>query len=142
MSLTPPTKGKPADAPKAEKAAKAPKEPKSPREKKERAPKADYGFKKGATIKLTGKDQKYGGQRLEWFETFAAFEGKPVEEWIAARQGIKNGAGTLQSPRGWLRFYVQDGTVVLEGGEAPAPKKAKEPEAAQTEPTTETKAAG
>jgi hypothetical protein len=121
MSLQPPTKGETkAKPPKAEKEAKPPKE------KKDRAPKADYGYRKGATLKLTGKEAKYTGQRAEWFETIKAFNGKKVEDWSDTRKDVKNGNGVIQSPRGWLRFYVKDGTVALEGGESPAPKKAKE----------------
>lgn len=117
---------------------KAPAKPKAADgEKKERAPRQDYGYRKGAVIRIvgsvtTGEDGKetvsepsYSGQRLEWYESLQKFDGKVVQDWEESRKGTKNGKGVVQSPRGWLRFYVLDGTIKLEGGEEPAPKKAK-----------------
>lgn len=121
--LTPP--GKPAKAPKSqsepkkEKAAKAPADPNAP--KKERAPRTDYGYRADATIAVNEeKGSKYRGHRKEWFETVKAHVGKTVADWVAATK--KEGG---DPPRGWLRFFIQDGSVTLSGGTAPAPKETK-----------------
>jgi len=113
--LTPPSK-----AAKAPKAPKAPKEPKVKAEKapadpnapkKERAPRQDYGFAKDATIAVVADSaKKYRGQRGEWFQTLVAHDGKTVGEWLENRKDSKD------PPRGWLRFFVQDGSVTLSGG--------------------------
>lgn len=140
--LTPPGKsGKPVKtvvpngaakevAPKAEKAPKPPKDPNAP--KKDRAPRTDYGFRSDATISvLEEKGAKYRGHRKDWFETVKAHAGKTVETWVAATK--KEGG---DPPRGWLRFFVQDGSVVLSGGTipvAPAPK-VEAPKAAEGTP--------
>lgn len=122
--LTPP--GKPAKAPKEAKppkepkvkAEKAPADPNAP--KKERAPRTDYGFSPDATIALVeGKGDKYRGHRKDWYDTVKAHEGKKVGEWIAATK--KEGG---DPPRGWLRFFVQDGAVTLT---APPIVESKEP---------------
>ncbi len=129
--LTPP--GKPAKTPKAE---KAPKEPKAPKEakapadpnapKKERAPRTDYGFRPDAVIGLVeGKGDKYRGHRKEWYETVKEHVGKTVADWVAATK--KEGG---DPPRGWLRFFVQDGSVTLTGGTVPEAKKVEEKPAA------------
>ena len=120
--LTPPTKA--AKAPKAPKATKEPKVAKEPADpnapKKERAPRQDYGFAKDATIAVVeAEGKKYRGQRGEWFQTLVAHNGKTVGEWLEDRKDSKD------PPRGWLRFFVQDGSVTLSGGtkaaaEAPA----------------------
>lgn len=114
--LTPPgkpTKAPKSDAPKKEpkvKAEKAPADPNAP--KKERAPRQDYGFKSDALIAVNEeKGAKYRGHRKDWFETVKAHVGRKVEEWIAATK--KEGG---DPPRGWLRFFVQDGSVTLHGG--------------------------
>jgi len=92
---------------------------------KARGPRQDYGYRKGATISITDKEVKYHGQRLEWFETLKSFNGQPVEAWEASQKGVVNNKGTAQSPRGWLRFFVLDGSVVLN-----APAEAAEAAAA------------
>ena len=87
-------------------------------EKKERAPRKDYGYRSGAKIVINKEAEiKYRGQRLDWYNTLKSFGGRPVESWEESRKGTKNGKGVVQSPRGWLRFYVLDGTVSLAGGE-------------------------
>jgi hypothetical protein len=121
--LTPP--GKPQKAPKAPKEAKAPKAEKAPVDpnapKKERAPRTDYGFRPDAVIGIVeGKGDKYRGHRKDWFETVKAHAGQTVAQWVAATK--KEGG---DPPRGWLRFFVQDGSVTLTGGTDPAPKAAK-----------------
>lgn len=137
--LTPP--GKPAKAPKAEaksddkpkkekapKAEKAPADPNAP--KKERAPRQDYGFRSDAVIAVNEeKGAKYRGQRKDWYDTVKAHVGKKVEEWIAATK--KEGG---DPPRGWLRFFIQDGSVTLSGGTEPAKKEAKKEDAPTNTP--------
>lgn len=125
-AMTPPTKGKAKAEPKAKAEAKT-------GEKKERAPRKDYGYRVGAVIRINkDKETNYSGQRQAWYESLVKFDGKVVQEWEESMKGTKNNQGKVQSPRGWLRFYVLDGSVALEGGEAPAPKakKAKEEKAA------------
>lgn len=106
--LTPPSK-KSAKAPKEPKAAAEPKEPKAPKEPKgPRAPRTDYGFAADATIVIVkDKENKYRGQRKEWYDSLVAFDGKKVSEWLESRKDQKD------PPRGWLRFYVQDKSVEL-----------------------------
>lgn len=101
----------------------APAEGGEPSTAKVRGPRQDYGYRKGAKIVITDKEQKYHGQRLEWFETLVAFNGQSVDAWEESRKGTVNKKGTAQSPRGWLRFYVLDGTVALE---APAEEAQQE----------------
>lgn len=118
------------DKPKKEKAPKVEKTPADPNApKKERAPRTDYGFRPDAVIGLVeGKGDKYRGHRKDWFETVKAHVGKTVTEWVAATK--KEGG---DPPRGWLRFFVQDGAVTLTGGTtipAPEPKKTEEKPAA------------
>lgn len=121
--LTPPGKNPAAKAAKAPKEPKPPKEPKAAKEpadpnapKKERAPRTDYGFSPDATIALVeGKGEKYRGQRKEWYDTIVAHAGKKVSEWIGATK--KEGG---DPPRGWLRFFVQDGAVTLSAPPAKA----------------------
>lgn len=94
--LTPPTK---------EKKVKAPKDPNAP--KAPRAPRMNYGYSENAIITLTGKDGKYRGSRKEWFESIVAAQGSTVKAWEESKKEAKD------PPRGWLRFFVQDGTVSL-----------------------------
>jgi hypothetical protein len=116
--LTPPTKA--AAAAKAPKEPKAAKEPKAPKEKKEAKPRGNYGYSVNATIRIVpDKEVKYRGQRADWFAKVKEFDGKKVSEFNEAMKGRTNGKGTVQTPSGWLRFYVLDGSVKLEGG-APA----------------------
>lgn len=91
--LTPPTK---------EKKVKDPNAPKVPR-----APRVSYGYNENAIITLTGKDGKYRGARKTWFESVSAAAGTTVKSWEESRKNEKD------PPRGWLRFFVQDGTVSL-----------------------------
>lgn len=87
---------------------KAPVDPNAP--KKDRAPRTDYGYHGEAKLGLvSGKEIKYRGHRLAWFESVKPFEGKTVKEWEESRKAEKD------TPRGWLRFFVQDGTVALTG---------------------------
>lgn len=106
------------------KEAKAPKEPKAPKDPnappKERAPRTDYGFRADAVIAVNEeKGAKYRGHRKDWFDTVKAHVGKTVTEWVTATK--KEGG---DPPRGWLRFFVQDGSVTLSGGTEPAAKPA------------------
>lgn len=89
------------------KAEKPEKDPNAP--PKPRAPRVDYGYSPDAIIVLVeGKDGDYRGHRKDWYETLKAFAGKKVSEWVAA---TKKEDG--DPPRGWLRFFVQDGSVTL-----------------------------
>lgn len=110
LDLTPPTKTekapKAAKAPKAPKVEKAPVDPNAP--KKERAPRKEYGFHKDAVIALVESEAvKYRGQRKEWYESITAFAGKTVGDFLESKKDSKD------PPRGWLRFFVQDGSVTL-----------------------------
>lgn len=139
--LTPPGKGakapkntngtdaKAAAPPKEAKAAKEPKPPKDPNApKKERAARSDYGYRADAVIAVNEeKGAKYRGHRKDWFETIKAHVGKTVGDWTTATK--KEGG---DAPRGWLRFFVQDGSVVLSGGTLP---EKKAPEAPKTDAT-------
>lgn len=99
-SLTPPSAEKPKRTRKA-------KDPNAP--VKERTPRKDYGYKADAVISLVeGKEIKYReGNRLNWYNSVKEFAGKTVKEWEETRKGEKD------PPRGWLRFFVQDGAVTL-----------------------------
>lgn len=129
LDLTPPTKkAKTAPAkgePKAEKVAKEPKAPKAPKEPKvvdpnapvkDRAPRKDYGYAASAFISITEKENKYRGQRLEWYQLLVASNGKTAADYEAAAKA----AGKTEPSRGWLRFFVQDGAAVLTKPEAEA----------------------
>lgn len=100
----------------AKKEAKDPNAPKKPR-----APRKDYGWKAGAKITVTedGKKATYRGKRKEYFERVLAADGKTVEEYAAS-------CPKDDPPRGWLRFFVQDGSVTLSGGKDPEPKAKEE----------------
>lgn len=115
--LTPPSKKvktpKEPTAPKEPKVAKEPKEPKEP--KGPRAPRADYGFSPDSTILIVkDKENKYRGQRKDWYDSLVAFDGKKVGEWLESRKDQKD------PPRGWLRFFVQDKSVELSKPDTPA----------------------
>lgn len=94
-------------------------------EKKPRAPRQDYGFKQGAKITLTKEagEKKYRGKRAEYFEVLQKCNGKTVEEFDKA-------CPPNDPPRGWLRFFVQDGAATLSGGKDPEPKKKADEKAA------------
>ena len=122
LDLTPPSKTKAVKAeakPKAEKVAKAPADPNAP--KKERAPRTNYGYAENSTIVLTGKENKYRGARKAWFDSIVPFAGKTVKEWTESRKNEKD------PPRGWLRFFVQDGTVSLTTVAVPVAAEASKP---------------
>lgn len=89
------------------KVARKPRDPNAP--KKERAPRQNYGFHEDSIIELVqGKEIKYrDGNRKAWYEKVLAYAGRPVKEYMS---GYKN---EKDPPRGWLRFFVQDGAVVL-----------------------------
>lgn len=127
--LTPPTKSKP-QPPKAVPTAASgngkPAATEASKEKKPRAPRADYGFSPESTIIIVkDKDNKYRGQRLDWFNKIKLFEGKKVADFMTMYEGAKTPKGTADPPRGWVRFFVQDGTVSL----------TKPPVAATAQPT-------
>ena len=75
--------------------------------KKTRAPKQDYGFNKAAVIVRGEQDKKYRANRAAWFSKVMAYEGQTVQSFLDANKDEKD------SPRGWLRFFVQDGSVKL-----------------------------
>jgi hypothetical protein len=116
LDLTPPAKNgtKAPKAPKAPKEAKAPADPNAP--KKERAPRQNYGYAETSLITLTGKENKYRGARKAWYDSIVAHAGKSVKDWGDAQKA----AGQKDPPRGWLRFFIQDGTVSLLAVAAPA----------------------
>ena len=127
MSKTPPGVVADAPAPKVEqpksdkpKAEKAPRDPNAPR-----APRVDYGFKPGATINVTDKEVKYRGKRLAAYEMVKTLDGKLVEEFAKLPLPLTGS----ETNRGWMRFFVRDGAIVLSGGKDPEPKPAKEPKA-------------
>lgn len=112
LDLTPPTKKatvtKIEKAPKAPKAEKAAADPNAP--KKDRAARVDYGFNKDAIISVIAeKAEKYNGQRKEWFALVSEFDGKPVSAFLEAAKAAEK----KDPPRGWLRFYVKDGSITL-----------------------------
>jgi hypothetical protein len=79
-------------------------------EKKERKPRRQYGYAATSVIKLVPeKEHSYRGHRKAWYERVAAFEGRTVAELEAECP-----ADPKNKPRGWLRFFTEDGTVVLE----------------------------
>ncbi len=94
------------------KAEKDPNAPKTPRSKP-----VPYGFLPGAKISLTEDAAKkgYKGKRLEYFERLKAANGKTVEDFAGA-------CPKDDPPRGWLRFFVQDGACTLSGGKKAEPK--------------------
>lgn len=89
--------------------------------KKPRKPRQDYGWKAGAKITITeeGKKKTYRGKRKEYFERLTAANGKTVEDFVAS-------CPKDDPPRGWLRFFVQDGAATLSGGKDPEPKEKSE----------------
>jgi hypothetical protein len=103
--------------PKAAPAAKAT-PPKKDGEKKERAPRQDYGFAKDAKIVLTDGEKSYRGKRLAMYEALKKSNGKTVQHFLDNNKNEKD------PPRGWLRFFVQNEAVTLEGGTPPAEKEA------------------
>lgn len=96
-SLTPPNK-----------AQKAPKAPKPASEKKERAARKDYGFHADSVIRLTDKEAKYRGQRKDYYDLLVKANGKKVSVFLDSAKDRKD------PPRGWLRFFVDDGAATLE----------------------------
>lgn len=132
--LTPPGKNtsKPKDvvakapngtsAPKADakpKKEKPPVDPNAP--KKERAARTDYGYRPDAVIGLaTEKDvTKLRGQRKSWHDKIVSFNGKKVSEFLEA-----NKQNEKDPPRGWVRFFAQEGFITLTGGTVPTPTPA------------------
>lgn len=120
LDLTPPNKTKEPKAPKAKKEPKAPKEPKDPNAPaKPRGPRQDYGYSADSTIVIVkDKENKYRGARKAWFDSIVGFDGQLVKSWEESRKAEKD------PPRGWLRFFVQDGTVSLNRPATPAAAEA------------------
>jgi hypothetical protein len=118
LDLTPPTGktngGKKEAVKKTPKAPKVAADPNAP--KKERAPRQNYGYAETSLLSLTGKENKYRGARKAWYDSVVAMNGKSVKEWTDAQKA----AGQKDPPRGWLRFFIQDGTVALIAVAAPA----------------------
>ncbi len=79
--------------------------------KKKRAPRKDFGINSEATIKLTkeAKDKKYRGKRESYFELLKLCNHKSVDDFYA-----KCPPG--DPPRGWLRFFIEDGAATVSGG--------------------------
>lgn len=105
----------------------APKTPKAEGEKKPRAARQDYGYNKDATIRVAAqtedsKSKNYRGQRLDWYEKLKKSDGKPVSHFEESNKG-------KDSPRGWLRFFVQDGAAALDQSTVPAEKPKAAPKA-------------
>jgi hypothetical protein len=103
--------------PKAAPAAKKAPPKKADGEKKPRAPRKDYGFAKDATIKMATEEKTYRGKRKEMYEALQKSAGKTVQHYLDNNKNEKD------PPRGWLRFFVQDGACTLEGGTKAADKK-------------------
>jgi hypothetical protein len=110
VAPVPPSKGK--GAPKASAAPSAaptasqgdsPAKPKKPR-----APRKDYGYSPASIIKVDKeKEVNYKGKRGDYYKLLVANDGKTVNDFEGA-------APAGDSPRGWLRFFVQDGACSLE----------------------------
>lgn len=116
-----------AKAPKAEKAPVDPNAPKAPR-----AARQDYGFRPDAVIAIV-KDKdvtKLRGHRKAWHDKIAAFDGKKVSEFTEA-----NKTDVKDPPRGWVRFFAQEGFISLIGGTQVPDKKPAEPTPTETPPT-------
>ena len=95
-------KGKAAPTPKAvaDNASDAPKKP--------RKAKTEYGYSPSATIKVDmAREITYKGKRADYYKLLRDHNGKSVNDFEAA-------APEGDSPRGWLRFFVQDGACTLE----------------------------
>lgn len=126
MDLTPPTKkngkAKEVKEPKAPKAKKeaVEKDPNAP--KKPRGPRQNYGYHPDAVITVQAPETAYRGARLDWYNFIGQFNGLTVKAFEEAAKDRKD------PPRGWLRFFVQDGSVTLSG----APVAAAEETAGQT----------
>lgn len=77
--------------------------------KKTRKPRRPYNYSPNSIIGLTEKSRAYRGKRKVWFDSVAGAVGKTVAEWEASC-GM---GGEKNPPRGWLRFFTEDGTVEL-----------------------------
>lgn len=92
-----------------------------PAEKAARAVRQDYGFLPGAIITVVEVENSYRGQRLSYYEALKKADGKTVEKFYElCPEG--------DPPRGWLRFFVQDGAATLAGGSKAEPKPKAEKE--------------
>lgn len=80
----------------------------SPAPVKTRAARRDYGFTPGCKIVLS-EEKTYRGKRGDVYQILRKFNGKPAEKFFEAIQPMLEN----EAPRGWLRFYVEDGAVVL-----------------------------
>lgn len=99
--LTPPTSG-------TGRKARKPRDPSAP--KKARGPRKDYGFAATSTIRVVPeKEAKFRGTRKGYFDSVVEFNGRTVADWVDANKGEGR-----DPPRGWLRFFVQEGYVTLE----------------------------
>ena len=80
----------------------------SDKEKKPRAKRVDYGYAPTSIIRIDKeKAAKFTGQRKAHFDKLCEFDGKTVNDFEGAWDA-------KDSPRGWLRFYVQNGNATLE----------------------------
>ncbi len=77
------------------------------KQKAKRGPRQDYGYSKAAVIVKGDKDAKYRSKRAVWYGKVMSFEGQTVAAFLDAHKNDED------SPRGWLRFFAQDGTVKL-----------------------------
>lgn len=124
---------------KAEKAAKPVKEPKTPKDpnapKAPRAPRADYGYRPDAMIHVvpTKDISKLRGQRKAWYDKIVLFGGKKVSEFTDMYK-----ENPKDPPRGWVRFFAQEGFITLSGGTVPTPKETSPKSPKEESPTTPT----
>ena len=79
-------------------------------EKKPRAPRVDYGYAESSIIHIqeTETEPKFNGKRKEYYELLVAHDGKTVGEFN------QNWPDKNDSPRGWVRFFCQNGNATLE----------------------------
>lgn len=67
-------------------------------------------------IRLLKKDVVYRGARHDWYERLKAHDGKTEGEFIASTMEnppAKTKNGTVENPKGWVRFFVRQGVMSL-----------------------------
>lgn len=79
---------------------------------KPRKPRVDYGYAPSSIIHIVqakeGEEPKFHGKRKEYYDLLCKHDGKTVNDFEGAWPD-KN-----DPPRGWVRFFVQNGNVTLE----------------------------
>lgn len=92
-------------------------------EKKARAPRKDYGYSPTSIIHIVqpeeGKEPKFHGKRKQYFDLLVKFDGKTINDF-EGEWPDKN-----DPPRGWVRFFVQNGNATLERVKPADEEKAK-----------------